>query len=378
MLALTACIALAILTGQPDTAPRRGTEAWRAMKRRVAYDRVRARYLRDEEASILAGLREIEKRLEKHRLAVIEVQSEIDDLQFRLQELERQRAHSRRALAAVRREAGKRAAAMMRLRRTSIPRILARVRDPVAGRRMQDRFRYVLGHDTALLKRARAADEEIAETERQLAEDRAARAVARGKLEREIEDEALLEEERRALAAAVRGERRAAERLVRELASAARKLEQEMRRFRGETPALEAAPGGFAAQRGRLPWPTRGRVEVGFGKRVDPASNVVLVSNGLDIRAGATEPVRGVFAGQVVYADNFEGFGRLLIVAHDGGWFTLYAHLASFAVRVGDAVAQHQVIGFVGETGSTKGPYLYFEVRKGRKPVDPMRWLSDG
>lgn len=370
-------LALVTLAGQPELGPRRGTEAWRAMKRRIAHDRVRARFLRDEESSILKGLRAIEKRLEGRKRAIKRIEKEIQSLQQRLEELERQRSHSRRALAFVRRKAGKRAASMIRLRRSSIPRLVARVQDPVAARRLKDRFRFVLRHDAALIARARSADDEIEHTESQLAEDRAARAVARGQLEREIEDEALLEEERRALAEAVRGERKAAERLVRELAGAARKLEQEMRRFRGDGPAPPAAPGGFAAQRGRLPWPTRGRVEVTFGKRVDPSSDVVLVSNGLDIRAGQSQEVRSVFGGKVVYADHFEGYGRLLIVGHDGGWFTLYAHLESFTVRVGDRVNQYQVTGFVGDSGSTKGPYLYFEIRNGRKPVDPLRWLAD-
>ncbi|MFW5655954.1 MAG: murein hydrolase activator EnvC family protein, partial [Roseicyclus sp.] len=128
-------------------------------------------------------------------------------------------------------------------------------------------------------------------------------------------------------------------------------------------------------QRGRLPWPVVGRVEVPFGKKVDPDSGMVLLSRGLDIRAHLSAPVRAVFPGRVVYAASRAGFGRLAIVDH-GGFYTLYAHLESFAVRAGDPVAAQQVLGHVGDSGSTKGAYLYFEIRKGRDPVDPIRWLA--
>ncbi|MEL6186271.1 MAG: peptidoglycan DD-metalloendopeptidase family protein, partial [Myxococcota bacterium] len=268
-----------------------------------------------------------------------------------------------------------RSAAMIRLRRTSIGRIVDRMRDPVEAQQLRERFRFVLRHDAGLLKGARVADAAVVEAEEGLAEKRASRAVARAKLETEIEEEALLEEERKALADAVRTERVAAERLVRELVSASRRLEDEMTRIRGDAPAPEPARGGFRAQRGRLPWPAAGRVEVTFGKRVDPGSGVVLVSNGLDLRAPQSAEVRAVYEGRVVYAGPFEGFGRMVILSHPGGFFSLYAHLESFAVRVGHDVAQFQLLGFVGDTGSTKGAYLYFELRNGRTPVDPLRWL---
>ena len=250
-------------------------------------------------------------------------------------------------------------------------------RDPIEARLIRDRFRFVLAHDTHLLRAARTADDAFADAQAGLETARASFEAAKGQLVAEIEEEALLEEERRALAEAVRDERRAAERLLRELAGAARSLEREMTRLRGTEPAPEAVPGGFAAQRGRLPWPATGRVEVTFGKRVDPRSDVVLLSKGIDVRADANSPVRAVFDGKVAFAGTFEGYGRMVIIAHAGGYHTLYAHLERSVVSVGDAVAQHRVIGYVGDSGSTKGTYLYFELRQGREAVDPLRWLDD-
>lgn len=347
------------------------------MKRRIAYDRVRARFLRDEEASILKGLREIERRLTARKQEIRDLEARLAALDARLEILRARRAGSQARLSELRARAGRRAAAMLRLRRTSIARLVERVRNPVRARRLRDRFRYVLEHDRGMLAAAREADEGIRAAEAALALERQAREATKARLTEEIEETALLEAERAALAEAVRSERKAAERLVRELADAARLLEAEMGRLRGQAPAPEALPGGFSAQRGRLPWPTVGRVEVPFGKRVDPRSDVVLVSTGIDLRAASGTAVRAVFGGRVAYADWFDGFGRLLVLAHDGGFFTLYAHLESFAARAGARLQQHQVLGFVGDSGSTKGSYLYFEIRDGREPVDPLEWLVD-
>ena len=80
--------------------------------------------------------------------------------------------------------------------------------------------------------------------------------------------------------------------------------------------------------------------------------------------------------GAVIYADWFKGYGRLIILDHGGGYFTLYAHAAEIWARSGDSVSRGQVIGKVGDTGSLEGPQLYFELRHKGKPQDPLAWLQ--
>jgi len=77
----------------------------------------------------------------------------------------------------------------------------------------------------------------------------------------------------------------------------------------------------------------------------------------------------------VAFADWFQGYGRLAILDHGAGFFTLYAHLAELLVRAGQEVPAGQLIGTVGESGSLDGPQLYFEVRVRGKPEDPLAWL---
>jgi murein DD-endopeptidase MepM/ murein hydrolase activator NlpD len=178
---------------------------------------------------------------------------------------------------------------------------------------------------------------------------------------------------RQALLAAIRGERDLQEAVIEELARAQAELEATIHALpRGERR-------GFAGLRGRLPPPVaRGVVEVPFGKMVNPRFNTVTFQRGQDVRAPEGTEVIAVADGRVVHAGWFGGYGNLVIVDHGEGYHSLYAHLAATARGVGDEVRQGAIIGLVGDTGSLKGPYLYFEIRENGKPVDPRDWLVRG
>ncbi len=80
--------------------------------------------------------------------------------------------------------------------------------------------------------------------------------------------------------------------------------------------------------------------------------------------------------GAVAYADWLKGYGLVLIVDHQNGFFSLYAHASKILTKVGVEVQAGQVIGETGDTGMTGENTLYFELRDGAEPVDPMLWLA--
>ena len=94
------------------------------------------------------------------------------------------------------------------------------------------------------------------------------------------------------------------------------------------------------------------------------------------MRAPFGTPVKAVWDGKVAHAGWFRGFGNLLIIDHGNRIFTLMAHLDQLERGVGDPVRAGDEVGTVGDTGSLKGAYLYFELREGTRPIDPERWLS--
>ena len=121
----------------------------------------------------------------------------------------------------------------------------------------------------------------------------------------------------------------------------------------------------FNELRGRLPWPVPGRI---VARGHDPQNGVLI-----DAAKGAT--VRAPYFGRVVYADWLQGLGLLLIIGHDGGYMSLYGHAEVLYKSVGDSVAPGEVIASLDDAEG-KPAQLYFEIRQGRKPLDPKMWLK--
>jgi murein hydrolase activator len=151
-------------------------------------------------------------------------------------------------------------------------------------------------------------------------------------------------------------------------------LERERTRERGKGD-IPAADGTLAGMRGRLAWPVEGSIVGQFGFEVHPRYGTQVPSNGIDIAAPSGTPVRAVGAGVVEFVDWLPGYGRTVILNHGSGYYTLYAHASSVAVRRGEKVSAGQVIAAVGDTDSIKGECLHFEIRQGQRALNPKEWL---
>lgn len=116
------------------------------------------------------------------------------------------------------------------------------------------------------------------------------------------------------------------------------------------------------------------RVSSPFGMRIHPVFGEPRFHTGVDLTAPAGTPIYAAAAGTVEMAVSGRGYGKHIVLRHDNGYSTHYAHLSLFAgaLKVGQRIEQGQVIGYVGRTGTATGPHLHFEVRKDGHPVDPM------
>jgi murein DD-endopeptidase MepM/ murein hydrolase activator NlpD len=123
----------------------------------------------------------------------------------------------------------------------------------------------------------------------------------------------------------------------------------------------------------RLIWPVRGPITGRFGE--DRGSHY---HAGIDISADGGTPIKAAAAGEVVLRGWESGYGNYTCVAH-AAITTCYAHQSRFGTTKGATVTQGQVIGYVGNTGNSRGNHLHFEVRRGTKPwgtpLDPLRYL---
>jgi murein DD-endopeptidase MepM/ murein hydrolase activator NlpD len=121
---------------------------------------------------------------------------------------------------------------------------------------------------------------------------------------------------------------------------------------------------------GDFRWPARGRVIAGFGANGG--------NEGINIAVPEGTPVKAAEAGTVTYAGSeVKGYGNLILVRHDNGFVSAYAHNGSLSVKRGEQVKRGQVIATSGQTGNVTSPQLHFEIRKGATPVDPMKHLAD-
>lgn len=121
----------------------------------------------------------------------------------------------------------------------------------------------------------------------------------------------------------------------------------------------------------RFDWPIEGRILSRFGPKTQGLRN-----DGVNIAASEGDPVKAAASGRVVYAGNeLAGYGELVLVEHEGGWITAYAHNSRLEVAEGQSVSRGQVIARAGATGSVDSPQVHFEVRRGVDPVDPMDYL---
>jgi septal ring factor EnvC (AmiA/AmiB activator) len=130
----------------------------------------------------------------------------------------------------------------------------------------------------------------------------------------------------------------------------------------------------FERMRGKLPWPVPGKVTAHYQ---EPHANSApgMRWNGEMIEAARGAKVRAAYFGRVVYADWLQGLGLLLIIGHSGGYMTLYGHAEVLYKSVGDWVAAGDVVASLSEADGA-APQLYFEIREGRKTVDPRIWLK--
>jgi murein DD-endopeptidase MepM/ murein hydrolase activator NlpD len=123
-------------------------------------------------------------------------------------------------------------------------------------------------------------------------------------------------------------------------------------------------------------WPVRGWVISPFGNRTSPFSGILKFHEGIDIAAQTGTPVMAPADGVVVKAGFSTGYGNMVELSHGYGIKTVYGHNSRLNVKAGQRVKRGEIISFVGDTGSSTGPHLHYEVRMNGLPVNPVRYMN--
>jgi septal ring factor EnvC (AmiA/AmiB activator) len=162
---------------------------------------------------------------------------------------------------------------------------------------------------------------------------------------------------------------------IESMKAAAKTLDQTVEKLAAQPePQKEAGQlDSFSDFKGLLKMPISGRIICFFGPQKDTKFNVSVFRSGIDIQAQKGAVIQAVFAGRVLFADWFKGYGNLTILSHPGGYHSLYAQAASLKRAIGESVQAGDAVGVTGLSGRDS---IYFEIRYNGAPVNPLQWLK--
>jgi len=123
-------------------------------------------------------------------------------------------------------------------------------------------------------------------------------------------------------------------------------------------------------------WPVRGWITSPFGNRTSPFSGIPTFHEGVDIAAQTGTPVMAPADGVVIKAGFSTGYGNMVEISHGYGIKTVFAHNSRLNVKAGQRVRRGEVVSYVGDSGSSTGPHLHYEVRLNGLPVNPVKYMN--
>ena len=246
----------------------------------------------------------------------------------------------------------------------------------------QRRLRYlsaVSARDYGLIETFKTDMANMQDAERQRETARVGMLAYKRTTEKHLDEIKTVKKEKKMYLTKLTQEKESYERALQELERSAARIDSLLRELEHRRRAAAAKPpsGSFPkGVKGGLPWPAEGSVLTYFGRQKHPTFNTYVQRKGIEIRTLEGSAIHAVMTGTVVYADWLKGYGLVIILDHANGFFSLYAHASKILTSVGAVVASGQAIGETGDTGMTGENTLYFELREGTEPVDPLQWLA--
>ena len=381
---LPAVLLLVAMAGGPGAADaqneRKATPAQKEAelkKVKSRIERVRKNVNQDIEKRdrLSVQLRDAELGVQQARRGLEALRAERIASESRLQELEREQAERDRELAAERGAlAGELRAAYVNGREEQL-KLLLNQQDPAGFGRMLAYYGYFGRARADRIGNIRDKLEHLALVREKIAAENERLKGLESQQENELAALRSAQQQRTRTVQAIESQIKSKGGELKRLESQAKGLEKliaDLRKALRNVPVAKQAP--FEPLRGKLPWPVQqGKVLARFGQ---PRAGGSMRWQGMMIGTERGARVRAPFAGRVVYADWLPGMGLMIVLDHGGGYLSLYGHNEEVFRKVGEPVAAGDVIGSVGDSGGHNQPALYFEVRRGREPVNPENWLQ--
>ncbi len=248
--------------------------------------------------------------------------------------------------------------------------------------KLHRRFEYLAAISRREYELLEAFKEDLAhfqDMERAQADARKQMLTLKRTADRKVREIRQVRQEKKHFLAKVTQQKDTYEQALEELTQSAARVDSLLKELEQRRKAAKLRPqgrAGFRGVKGTLPWPAKGKVVSFFGRQKHPHFETYVDRKGIEIRSKEGSEIRAVMDGTVAYADWLKGYGLVLILDHPNGFFSLYAHASKLLTSVGSRVHAGEVIGETGDTGMTGEDTLYFELRDGAEPIDPLHWLA--
>ena len=329
---------------------------------------------RQRQQSLQSRLRNTEKRIGKTTALLRELDQQIHRQKRELKTLQKKQKGLRGDLRQHRLSLARQLRAAYATGQQEYLKILLSQQDPAAVARTLTYYDY---YNRARLKRMRIITTRLTElTTLEKKIQQQARQLERNRTERVNEKQQLehSRHERSQLLASLKKDMRGKDQRLSQLLEDEKRLQRLLKRI-AERPLkapLELGEGKpFSQLRGKLIWPTAGRITARFGSRRKVGK---LRWQGVRISTREGTGVRAISHGRVAFSDWLRGFGLLTIIDHGDGYMSLYGGNQSLYKEVGDWVEAGEVIAAVGNSGGNEKHALYFEIRHNGKPINPLKW----
>lgn len=350
------------------------------LKDKIEEKRKRADEAEKKRESVLQGIQSLDERLIRHRQDHHEISKKLRKKDREIEEITEQLGTMRASIQE------RRNAILARLRVQYMEGRFGYVKALLASdsygdfERRRQYLSAVSQKDYELLGAFRADVARMEKAEHQRAEARAGMVAFKESIEKKLTDIRSLQKEKKVYLTRITQEKDSYNRAAEELERSASRVDSLLQELETRRKALAMRPPSAPAlprgAKGALPWPADGQVISFFGRQKHPTFNTYVQRKGIEIRTTEGSFIHAVMPGTVVYADWLKGYGLVIILDHANGFFSLYAHASKILAKVGEQVAEGHPIGETGDTGMIGENTLYFELREGAEPVDPLHWLA--
>jgi septal ring factor EnvC (AmiA/AmiB activator) len=352
-----------------------------SIKAELAKGRARFKELQSEEGNYLTRLEQIEKNISASGKYAELVQRRIDTTETEIIALGDSLTKAETDLYSARELMKKRLRSAYMTGETSKLQMLLTARSPSEFVHRVRYFQDLNRYDKRLAESIRGGIASV--SEKRAAQEESRQELVKLLSDKKKEQQSLVAEEaeRRTVLEDIRTKKSAHETMVAELEEAQNELNALIRVLEGRRKKVKEeedrkASVSFEKRKGKLPWPLRGEITRKFGNVVHPVYKTVTPNNGIDISAKKGAPVKSVAPGEVALVKWLRGYGRCVFIDHSGGFYTLYAHLDDVSVEENRTVVEGSEVGKAGETGTSGGPKLHFEIKRRAESLNPEDWLE--